>query len=143
MLIWMWLVMKRKSNKYKDMYFMERPFSKRRKMSMRDRAAQFAPFAALVGYQESVDETARIVEKKIILDDNIREIIDYKLQEILQDIELRPNIEIVYFVEDQKKDGGSYNNYRGTVKAIDSIEKNIVFYSGKVIAIDDIFSVEY
>lgn len=143
MLIWMWLVMKRKSNKYKDMYFMERPFSKRRKMSMRDRAAQFAPFAALVGYQESVDETARVVEKKIILDDNIREIIDYKLQEILQDIELRPNIEIVYFVEDQKKDGGSYNNYRGTVKAIDSIEKNIVFYSGKVIAIDDIFSVEY
>lgn len=135
--------MKRKSNKYKDMYFMERPFSKRRKMSMRDRAAQFAPFAALVGYQDSVDETARVVEKKIILDDNIREIIDFKLQEILQDIELKPNIEVVYFVEDQKKDGGSYNNYRGTVKAIDSIEKNIVFYSGKVIAIDDIFSVEY
>lgn len=135
--------MKRKSNKYKDMYFMERPFSKRRKMSMRDRAAQFAPFAALVGYQDSVDETARVVEKKIILDDNIREIIDFKLQEILQDIELKPNIEVVYFVEDQKKDGGSYNNYRGTVKAIDSIEKNIVFCSGKVIAIDDIFSVEY
>lgn len=110
---------------------------------MRNRAAQFSPFAALVGHQDAIDETARIVEKKIILDDNIKEIIDYKLQEVLEDIEIAPTIKVKHFVKDLRKDGGKYELYEGSVKRIDPLEKHIVFYSGKIIAIDDLLSVEY
>lgn len=34
-------------------------------MPIADRAAQFAPFAALTGYKEAIEETERLVEKKI------------------------------------------------------------------------------
>ena len=69
-------------SKYDDIINMERPQSKREKMSIENRAAQFAPFSALTGYNEAVRETARITDSKKILSEGIKEIINEKLNYI-------------------------------------------------------------
>ncbi len=77
-------------------------------MSLYARSAQFAPFAALTGYEELVEETARETNKKIEIDDDIRFILDSKLQILMDKIKQKPEVEITYFVPDTKKDGGVY-----------------------------------
>lgn len=78
------------------------------RMSRYNRAAQFAPFAALTGYEEQVKEVARLTDKKIEIDDGLKEILSDKLNKINEVIKDNPKVEITYFVSDNKKNGGKY-----------------------------------
>ena len=77
---------------------------KRRHMSLYDRAAQFAPFAALTGYDDAINETARFTDNLIEMDDNARTILDNKIAEI-RGID-SPSVTITHFVPDPLYDSG-------------------------------------
>ncbi len=114
----------------------------RKRMPIPDRAAQFAPFSALTGYDDAVRETARLTEKKIELDEYEKEKINLKLQYIQEHIDERPDIELTYYVPDEKKSGGAYVTKIGAVDKITGFERTVVFNDGTEIAIDNILSVD-
>ena len=90
------------------------------------RGAQFAPFAALTGYDVSIFEAARLTEKRIELDDKAIEILNIKLQFLKEHIKEQPKITVTYFVPDTKKDGGAYVEYSGTIRVMDETQKVII-----------------
>lgn len=100
-------------------------------MSLYARAAQFAPFAALVGYDDMVKEEARLTDAESSLSENEIDILNQKLMLIADAVEerSRPEITVIYFEPDSRKEGGSYAEFMGTVKKIDPIEGKLVFYS--------------
>ena len=77
-------------------------------MSLEDRAAQFAPFAALTGHKDSIKETERLTAQRKILDEDRIAIINFRLQQLLKHLTEAPLIKITYFEADQKKSGGQY-----------------------------------
>ncbi len=135
--------MSRYNGEYDDIINMERPMSQRRaKMPLRDRAAQFAPFAALTGFDDRIGETARLTDKKPELGDAETERLNEKTAAILENIKSRPLLEVIYFVSDSKKSGGSLEYYAGKIRKIDSIERKFIFEDCKIISADDIISIE-
>ncbi len=108
-------------------------------MSMIARAAQFSPFAALVGYDESVRETGRLTEEKVVLDDTAIEEIDRKLRELDGTDEC---VTITYFLPDPLKEGGAYTIVTGEVKKIDVIANKVFMKDGTEIPTGDIFDIE-
>lgn len=110
------------------------------RMDKYKRAAIFSPFAALTGYEDSIKETARRVDKKVILDDNIKDIINEKLV-FLKDKDI--DITITYFVKDKYKDGGKYIDVTNKIKKIDLINKKIYLLNKICINIDDVLDIEY
>ena len=98
-------------------------------MSLYDRAAQFSPYAALVGYDDMVKETARQTDKQLELGDTEKELLDQKLTLITDLIEdgHHPAITVVYFVPDTMKAGGAYDEYTGRVKKVDAVGRQIIF----------------
>lgn len=113
----------------------------RKHMSNYDRAAQFAPFAALTGHSEAIQETARFTDTKVTLDDNKIDEINGKLSLIRDHLNEHPIIEFTYFVEDKKKKGGAYAYCSGIIKRIDDVEHKLYLTDGSIIAIDDLFSI--
>jgi hypothetical protein len=111
----------------------------RPKMSATDRAAQFAPFKAMVGLDGEINETARITDEKLEISEDELESINTALQQIKQHIRLKPKVKLLYFVPDRRKAGGMYLTYEGNVKHIDEGEHKIIFTDGKAIAIADIY----
>ena len=109
---------------------------KRPPMIMIDRAAQFAPFAALTGHAESIKEEGRYVEKYQIVCDEKKAELDDKLQILAKVIHNEPEISITYFSFDDKKEGGDYKTIRSVVKKIKLYEKQIVMTSGDVIPLE-------
>ncbi|MCD7892136.1 MAG: YolD-like family protein [Erysipelotrichaceae bacterium] len=107
-------------------------------MSTLDRAAQFAPFAALTGHKEAVLETARYVSSKKVLDDDQKQIINQQLQSIKENMN---SVELTYFVSDNKKSGGTYITDVISVKKIDEYEKVIITNDNQRINIDDIYEI--
>ena len=111
-------------------------------MSIEARSAQFAPFAALTGYDERVKETARLTDKKIELEDGQKEILNNKLLYILENINMKPEINFTYFVPDTKKSGGKYIDKTGIIRKIDMVEQYIQFTDKSKIDINNILSIE-
>ncbi|MDD2971697.1 MAG: hypothetical protein PHE02_06150 [Lachnospiraceae bacterium] len=111
-------------------------------MSVYDRAAQFAPFAALTGYGDAVSETARLTEERIELDEMEKSAMDEKLQKVQQELERRPKVRITYFQPDVKKDGGKYVVKEGHVRKLDTYEKCVIFQEGDRIPVEDIVEIE-
>lgn len=109
-------------------------------MPIYDRAAQFAPFAALTGHEEAINETSRYTEERIELTEEQKENIDRELQE-LRDCGTNRNVRIVYFEPDELKKGGTYVELIGTVKKINS-SGQLLLEDGKVILYDNIYEVE-
>ena len=107
-------------------------------MPIIDRAAQFAPFAALTGYGDSVKETARLTDEKIILNSDALAELDVILQEIVQRLPDCPKVRICYFEKDKLKEGGKYITEKFRIKKIDTYRRKIVTESGKNIPIEDI-----
>ena len=105
-------------------------------MTSTDRAAQFAPFAALVGYDEAIGETARLTDERPQLDEQQLS----RLDELLTEITANPNatVRVTYFVVDERKAGGRYERAEGVIKKIDGFSKTIVLESGEKIPIEDI-----
>ena len=123
---------------YKDLINYEYLGPKRHpRMSIYDRSAQFAPFSALNGYSDEVKETARVTDSKIELDDNKKEELNKKLIKIQNNQE----VEIVYFIKDDKKNGGKYISKRGIVKKIDYIKKSIIFTDKTNILVSNILNI--
>lgn len=127
---------------YSDIIDLERPISKKHKaMPMEKRAAQFASFAALRGHSAAIEETARLTDRKMELDENRKEELDAKLQLLWETVGSGVPATITYFLPDEKKDGGSYVDVTGAVKKIDTVFRQIVMETGELIPIDDIFEI--
>ena len=109
-------------------------------MPRADRAAQFAPFAALSGYGDELDETARLTDHKIELSEDEKELLDSRLRMLNNG--LCKSAAITYFVPDGRKSGGCYRTESGDVRQIDEFECTVIMQSGVKIRIDDILTIE-
>lgn len=105
---------------------------------MEDRAAQFSPFAALTGFDDTISESDRQVEQFADFDENYLQELDGKLQFIQERISMRPQVEITYFVPDGTKKGGTYKTARGGVKRIDKYKRQVCFEDRRSVCIDNI-----
>ena len=129
--------------KYDDIINLGHPTSKKHpRMPIRDRAAQFAPFAALVGYDDAVEETARVTDDMIEQSDEMKAIIDQKLRYLSEHIGEMPTVLVTYFLPDEKKSGGEYKIFEGRLKRLDDYDAVMIFECGKKIPYDKIYSVE-
>ncbi len=127
------------NKKYENIINLPHPVSPNRpRLSQQQRAAQFAPFAALTGYDAAIRETARQTEGEICLDDSEIEQIDRSLRQIKAEIGREPLILVQYFLPDGKKSGGSYHTVREKVAKIDEISRIIRLKSGKNIPFEHI-----
>lgn len=137
------------TGKYDDIIGLSRPESRRPKMTMNDRAAQFAPFAALTKFGEEIKESNRKTSDKIELGDGDIEQIDEVLRGIERRIEENKAdgagnegfaIAVAYFVRDKVKPGGRVEEYIGNVKKIDRVGRKLIFYGGKIVDMQDLLS---
>ncbi len=106
------------------------------RMPMHARAAQFAPFAALVGHSDTIDETARLTDEKIELAEDNRVELDRILNRLRSMMRLRPIVCITCFVADSRKHGGEYRCYRCRVDGIDEQERMLLLDNGQVVSMD-------
>lgn len=120
-------------------YTMDRPKSKYPKMSMSDRAAQFAPFAALTGHKEAILEQQRITQTKRILSNEEKLRINEKIIELMN---LKSKCRITYFEKDKTKSGGQYLKRVLSFKRIDELNKILCFKENIQIQIEDIVDIE-
>lgn len=120
-------------------YTMDRPKSKYPKMSMSDRAAQFAPFAALTGHEEAILEQQRTTQTKRILSNEEKLEINEKIVEM---VKLKSKCRITYFEKDKTKSGGKYLNRVLSFKRIDELNKVLYLKENIQIQIEDIVDIE-
>ena len=113
----------------------------RQRMSMHDRAAQFAPFAALTGYEAAVGETARLTAERRELDPQEAEELNRRLTDFAARLKDRPEVTIEYFVLDERKAGGAYVTVTDRVRHISVPEKTLVMEDGTVIGFEDIAAI--
>ena len=114
----------------------------RQRMPIRDRAAQFAPFAALTGYDGVIEETARLTDEEDASSDESTAILDRKLR-LLNDLaDTHPYVEITYFIPDERKSGGRYDTVYGYLKMIDPNESCVIFMDKRKIPFDKIRSLD-
>ena len=110
-------------------------------MPMINRAAQFAPFAALTGYEDAIEETGRLTTERKEIDECLKADINDKLSFLAHSLETAPKVNITYYVPDLRKDGGEYVTRAGTVEKVDS-NKRIVVLNGEEINIADITDID-
>ena len=125
---------------YDDIIDLPRPKSKHEPMPMSDRAAQFSPFAALTGYGDAIDETARLTDRRIELSEEERAELDYK-QQYLATLDA-PTVTVTYFVPDERKSGGAYVTHTGVLKRVDEVERIVVFKDGLRVPLDDVMDIK-
>ena len=111
------------------------------RMSIYNRSAQFAPFAALTGNEEQVEETARITSRKVEIDEDVKDKINNILKEIKEQITKKNKISVTYFVPDQKKNGGKYITTVCNVKKIDEYRQKIILEDKTEIDICEIIEI--
>ena len=127
---------------YDDIIDLPRPRFAHEPMPMSDRAAQFSPFAALTGYEDAIDETARLTDARVELGESAVEELERALAGIAARISERPAVTVTYFVPDGRKSGGAYVTRAGALKRIDEAERELVFADGTRVAVGDIVSIE-
>ena len=133
-----------RTNKYDDMIDLPHHVSKTHPpMDIMDRAAQFSPFAALTGYDAAIEETQRLTEEEIVLDETAVARINEQLSEIAQHLSEKWQVTITYFQPDARKSGGAYLTDTGTVKKIDEVEHVVRMDSGIGISMERIVSISY
>ncbi len=130
-------------NEYEDIIHLPHHVSKKHpQMSMSDRAAQFSPFAALTGYDDAVEETARLTDRRIELDEYEMRHLDERLQKLAALAEEHPEISVSYFLPDARKDGGAYITVTGHVKKIENFARKIILTDGTSIPIREVIAVD-
>ena len=129
--------------KYREIIDLPHHVSKTRpKMPMSDRAAQFAPFAALTGYDSAIKETGRLTGERVELDVEALSALDMKYQLLMEALDEAPEVTITYFQPDERKAGGKYVSAVGAVKKIDDFERRITMRDGTRIPMDDVLSID-
>ena len=129
---------------YDDIKHLTRPqYDDLHPMSMHDRAAQFSPFAALVGYDDAVAETARLNDSKAELTEDEMSELNANLNRLLDRLDEQPEISVTYFVPDEKKSGGKYVEKVGVVRIYDSYVGELVFTDGVRIAVADMSALTF
>lgn len=128
---------------YDDMLNLPHPTSRRHpRMSLSDRAAQFAPFAALSGHSAALVETARLTERRIELDEDVKAALDLKQQMLMDRIDEHPDVAVTWFQPDGKKNGGRYVTTTGRLKRIDEVERVLVMEDKTTVPLDDVISID-
>ena len=131
------------NGKYDEIMGLPHHVSKTRpQMPVSDRAAQFAPFAALTGYDAAIKETGRLTDERIELDVEALSALDMKYQLLMEALDEAPEVTITYFQPDERKAGGKYVSAVGTVKKIDDFERRITMRDGTRIPMDDVLSID-
>ena len=129
--------------KYDDIIDLPHPEPQTRpRMPMRDRAAQFSPFAALRSHHGAIEEAERLTDRRIELDEYEAARVDAALQMIREKIDEHPAVSVTNFVPDDRKAGGSYQSAEGIVKRIDSVAGVLLMADCKAIPLADIFDIE-
>lgn len=131
------------NGKYDEIMELSHHVSKTRpQMPMSDRAAQFAPFAALTGYDSAIKETGRLTDERIELDEDALTALNMKYQLLMDALDEESEIKITYFKPDERKAGGEYVSAIGVVKKVDDFERLITMQDGMKIPMDDILSID-
>lgn len=129
---------------YREIINLPHHVSKTRpQMPMSDRAVQFAPFAALTGYDSAIKETGRLTDEKIDLDEEALTDLNMRYQLLVDALDEEPEVEITYFKPDERKSGGEYVTVTGTVKKVDDFERLITMQNGTKIPMDDVLAVDW
>lgn len=112
-------------------------------MSVYNRAAQFAPFAALVGYDQMVQDAAdlRLLDQRVILGEDQKGILDEKLKVIQEHLAEMPEIHITYFDENSNELGGGYVSYFGAVRRVEYYPTRLIMMDRKEIFLRDILDI--
>ena len=129
-------------NNYNDIINIKRFEPRHKRMSIYERSAQFAPFAALTGYSDQIKETSRITEKKIYIGEDYKKIINEKLEILQRHIFENPEVRVIYFVHDNSKKGGKYDEYIGNLDKININEQTLIFTDKNVININNIKDID-
>ena len=133
----------RMNNRYNEIINLPHHVSKTRpQMPMSDRAAQFAPFAALTGYDAAIKETGRLTDEKIEMDEEALNILNMKFKILVDSLDDEPEVTFTYFKPDERKAGGAYVEVTGIVKKVDDFERLIVMQNGTKMPMDDILNIE-
>ena len=128
---------------YEDIINLPHHVSKTRpQMPMSDRAAQFAPFAALTGHAAAIQETARLTDQKIELDEDTKAELDRRQAILLEHIAEQPEVTITWFCHDEKKSGGAYVVTVGRLKRVDETAGTLRLADGMTIALDEIVDLQ-
>ena len=127
---------------YSDIVGLSRPRSRRPPMPLSDRAAQFAPFAALSGHEAAVAEAARFTDERAVLSDDQRDAIDRALALLRERLGSRPAVRIAYFEADGRKDGGAYRTCEGRLARIGEHPGTLVLEDGFSVALADVVALE-
>lgn len=131
-------------SRYDDIINLEHPVSKRHaRMSAHDRAAQFAPFAALTGYDAMVAETSRLTDCQAELDDAQRMLLNDALAYIMDNLAERPQVTIEYFEPDSRKAGGQYRTISDRVRNVNAAAREIVLKGGRTISFDLVRTISF
>lgn len=110
-------------------------------MSLEERSAQFAPFSALTGYEDCVEEAARLTDDRIDIGEDAREILNKKIANIIKIIDKKQKIKVTYFIPDDKKSGGKYTTIEKKIKNIDQINQELILINGPKIKLHDIIDI--
>lgn len=131
--------MREDEHRYDDIIDLPHHTSKKHpRMPLLDRAAQFAPFAALTGHEAAIKETARLTEDEIELDENRKELLDLRLQQLQEHLSEQRSVTVTYFKPDEKKAGGAYETVAGVVKKVDAYAGKLVFADGQEVELNHI-----
>ena len=129
--------------KYDDIIDLPHPISKHHPpMPVADRAAQFAPFAALTGYEDAIEEAARLTDAQEELGEDAQRELNEKLQLLIASAEQHPELTVTYFEPDTKKAGGRYVSLTDCLKRIQVVAQMIEFTSGKKVPLASVLDIE-
>lgn len=132
----------KETNKYDDIIHLSRPeWGKRAKMSAYDRAAQFSPFAALTGFDAAIEETGRLTDRRIELDEGGKALLNDRMNQVLAVLHTQPKVKITWFCYDARKAGGRYITTVGQLKKVDLSRGALLLLDGRSIPLGEVFDI--
>ena len=127
---------------FSDIIHMNRPQSKHPKMPIYDRSAQFSPFAALTGHGDAIQETARLTERRRILDKEQIQTLNNQLNFLISHLSNKFTITITYFQDDKLKDGGKYISQTSFISKIDTYQRYLRLDTGEKIYFKNLYRID-
>lgn len=133
---------KMRLNRYEDIIDLQyRGSVARPRMPRIARAAQFAPFAALTGYEAAIKETARLTQERVELDESRKSVLNERLRLIMERRGEQPEVTITYFVPDERKAGGAYMSITGQVRNMNQYKGVVVMEDKTEIPVEQIYEI--